>query len=224
MIPGSLGVLGGTFDPIHHGHLAIAEEAREGLGLEQVLFVPAAIPPHRATPPGATSEHRARMVELAVADNSAFALSRIELDRAGPSYTVDTLRALVTSRPGLPEPTFILSEEALVGLPDWRDPLGVLGLARLAVVPRAGSDSLGPAWAAATFPGHESRFRWLAGPLLPVSGSVVRARAAAGRSVRYLVPEAVARYIGDHGLYRSQPPATDRAVAATSPSHEDSST
>ena len=117
LIPGSLGVLGGTFDPIHHGHLAIAEEAREALGLERVLFVPAAVPPHRTAPPGASAEDRARMVELATAGNSAFALSRIELERAGPSFTVDTLAAIGRERDGLPELVFILSSEALADLP-----------------------------------------------------------------------------------------------------------
>lgn len=225
MVPGSLGILGGTFDPVHHGHLAIAEEVREVLGLEQVLFVAAAIPPHRASPPGATGADRGRMVELAIAGNPAFALSRVELDRPGPSWTVDTLTSLVGTRPGLPEPVFILSSEALAGLPAWRDPLGVLRLARLAVVPRAGTRQLGPDWARSMFPGAESRFVWLSGPLLPVSGSVIRARAAAGRSVRYLVPEAVARYIDDHGLYRSE--GSKRApsrAGAVARSLEDSAT
>ena len=227
VVPESLGILGGTFDPIHHGHLAIAEETREALGLERVVFVPAAVPPHRAAAPGAPAEDRARMVELAIVGNPAFSMSRIELDRAGPSYTVDTLAMLAAERAGRPDVVFILSAEALAGLPDWHDPRGVLRLARLAVVPRAGSPALGPAWAAERFPGLEPRFLWLDGPLLPVSGSVIRARAAAGRSVRYLVPESVARYIGDHRLYRSAAapgatPVTARAPAAGRPSIEDS--
>ena len=225
VVPGSLGILGGTFDPIHHGHLAIAEEVREVLGLERVLFVPASVPPHRAAAPGATAEDRAHMVELAIAGNPAFSMSRIELDRDGPSYTVDTLTVLAARGP---DPVFILSTEALAGLPDWHDPGGVLRLARLAVVPRAGAPALGPGWAAERFPDQAARFEWLEGPLLPVSGSVVRARAAAGRSVRYLVPEAVARYIDDHRLYRSAltaaavPTAAAPATAARrSPSLED---
>ncbi|HET7725912.1 MAG TPA: nicotinate-nucleotide adenylyltransferase [Candidatus Limnocylindrales bacterium] len=221
MIPGSLGILGGTFDPIHHGHLAIAEEVREVLGLERVLFVPASVPPHRAAPPGATAEDRARMVELAIAGNPAFSMSRIELDRDGPSYTVDTLSLLAAERAGRPDPVFILSAEAASGLPDWHDPRGVLRLARLAVVPRAGAPALGPGWAAERFPDQAARFAWLDAPLLPVSGSVVRARAAAGRSVRYLVPEPVARYIDDHRLYRSARTAAAPATAGGSAPLED---
>jgi nicotinate-nucleotide adenylyltransferase len=199
VIPGSVGILGGTFDPIHLGHLAIAEEAREALGLERVLFVPAATPPHKPDRPVTPADHRLAMAELAVAGNPAFTVSRIEVDREGPSYSVDTLDTL--ARTGIREPWFILSEEALAGLPTWRHPDRVLELARLAVVPRAGFATLDRDWAGSHFAGREERFAFLAGPLLPISGSVVRRRVAAGRSVRYLVPDAVAAYIADHDLY-----------------------
>ena len=199
VVPGSLGILGGTFDPVHHGHLLIAEEAREALGLERVILVPAATPPHKPDRPVTDAAHRLAMVELAIAGNPAFAVSRLEIERGGASYTVDTLRALRDG--GATDPWFILSAEALALFPTWRDPSGILELCRLAVVPRAGSETLDRAWAADRFPGREDRIRFLAGPLLPISGSVVRRRAAAGRSVRYLVPDAVARYIADHHLY-----------------------
>jgi nicotinate-nucleotide adenylyltransferase len=196
---GRVGILGGTFDPIHHGHLVIAEEAREALGLDQVLFVPASTPPHKPGRPVTEPQHRLAMVRLAVADNPAFAVAAIEVERGGPSYTVETLDALRAG--GLLDPWLIVSSEALAGFADWRDPLRILELARLAVVPRGGFDPLGPAWFEARFPGRGERARFLDGPLLPISGSVVRRRAAAGRSVRYLVPDAVARYIADHSLY-----------------------
>ena len=199
IVPGSVGILGGTFDPIHHGHLVIAEEAREALGLERVLLVPAAEPPHKPDSVVTPAEHRLAMVELAVAGNPAFAVSGIEVERGGPSYTVETLETLL--REGVSDPWFILSAEALAGFPAWRRPDRILELCRLAVVPRGDHDALDAAWVREHFPGREERIAFLAGPLLPISGSVVRRRAAAGRSVRYLVPDAVARYITDHALY-----------------------
>jgi nicotinate-nucleotide adenylyltransferase len=194
-----VGVLGGTFDPIHHGHLAIAEEARETLGLERVLLVPAASPPHKPGRPVTGATHRLAMARLAVEDNPAFSVSSLEIDRGGASYTVDTLEALAAD--GIAEPWFILSAEALAGFASWRSPERVLELCRLAVVPRGGYELLDRTWIAARFPGREDRVRFLPGPLLPISGSVVRRRAAVGRSVRYLVPDAVARYIAHHQLY-----------------------
>ncbi len=199
VVPGSVGIFGGTFDPIHHGHLAIAEEAREALGLEVVRFVPAAASPFKADRPVSDAAQRLAMVEAAIAGNPAFTASCIELDRPGPSYSVDTLEAVAAE--GIADLWLILSSEALAGLPRWREPGRILDLARLAVVPRGGFDPLGERWVAEHFPGRGDRFSFLPGPLLPISGSVVRRRAAAGRSVRYLVPDAVARYIADNKLY-----------------------
>lgn len=198
-VPGSVGILGGTFDPIHHGHLAIAEEARETLGLERVLLVPAATPPHKPGRPVTDAAHRLAMARLSVEDNPAFIVSDLEMARGGASYTVDTLQALAAE--GIGQPWFILSAEALAGFPDWRSPDRILELCRLAVVPRAGYETLDRVWVAGHFPGREDCLRFLPGPLLPISGSVVRRRAAVGRSVRYLVPDAVARYIAHHRLY-----------------------
>lgn len=199
VVPGSLGVLGGTFDPIHHGHLAIAEEARETLGLASVRFVPAAASPFKTDRVVTPAEHRYPMVEAAVAGNPAFHASRMEIERPGPSYTVDTVERLVAD--GFADPWLILSAEALAGFPGWRDPDRILDLARLAVVPRGGFEPLGEAWVREHFPGRDDRFAFLSGPLLPISGSVVRRRAAAGRSVRYLVPDEVAAYIARFRLY-----------------------
>lgn len=199
IVAGSVGILGGTFDPIHNGHLAIAEEARETLGLERVLLVPAASPPHKHGRPVTDAAHRLAMARLAVEDNPSFAVSGIEMDRGGASYTVDTLAALAVD--GIAQPWFILSAEALADFESWRAPDRILELCRLAVVPRGGYEPLDRAWIAQRFPGREDRVTFLPGPLLPISGSVVRRRAAVGRSVRYLVPEAVARYIAHHQLY-----------------------
>ena len=200
VVPGSVGLIGGTFDPIHHGHLAIAEEAREALGLERVLFVPSATPPHKPGQPVTDAADRLAMVRLAVAGNPAFAVSEAEVARGGASYTVETLTVLRGA--GIADPWFILSSEALAGFPAWREPDRILELARLAVVPRAGYEPLDSTWVEARFPGRGDRVRFLPGPLLPISGSVVRRRAAAGRSVRYLVPDGVAAWIADHRLYQ----------------------
>ena len=199
VVPGSVGIFGGTFDPIHHGHLAIAEEAREALGLEVVRFVPAAVSPFKPDRAVTDAGHRLAMVEAAIAGNPAFEASRVELDRPGPSYTVDTLEAAAAA--GDSDAWLIVSSEALAGFPRWREPDRILELARVAVVPRGGFEPLDEAWVSAHFRGREDRFAFLAGPLLPISGSVVRRRAAAGRSVRYLVPEAVAAYIARNRLY-----------------------
>ena len=212
----SLGVLGGTFDPIHVAHLALAQEAAESLGLERVLFVPAGSPPHKpgiAITPGAD---RLAMVKLATAGNDRFDVSRIELDRDGPSYTVDTLEALAAARradgaaiaggsqpPVAGDLTLILSADAFLGLRSWHEPRRVLELARLAVAPRDGYPEAGPDFLATHFPDLAHRAVFLEGPRIRLSASVLRDRAAAGRSLRYLVPDAVAAYIGDHGLYRS---------------------
>jgi len=197
----SIGVFGGTFDPVHHGHLVIAEEAREALGLASVVFVPAATSPFKTDRVAAPAHHRLAMVEAAIAGNPGFTVSRAELDRPGPSFTVDTLASFAAAGSGPDALWLILSSEALAGFPRWREPSRILDLARLAVVPRGGHDPLGEAWVAASFPGREDRFTFLDGPLLPISGSVVRRRAAAGRSVRYLVPDPVARYIKTNHLY-----------------------
>ena len=199
VVPGSVGIFGGTFGPIHHGHLAIAEEAREALGLEVVRFVPAALSPFKPDRAVTDAAHRLAMVEAAIAGNPAFEASRVELDRPGPSYTVETLEAGAAA--GDTDAWLIVSSEALAGFPRWREPDRILELARVAVVPRGGFEPLGEAWVGSRFPGRDDQFAFLPGPLLPISGSVVRRRAAAGRSVRYLVPEAVAAYIARNRLY-----------------------
>jgi nicotinate-nucleotide adenylyltransferase len=200
-----IGVFGGTFDPVHWGHLAIAESAREELGLSRVLFVPAARPPHKLDRDVTRAEHRIAMLEGAIADNAAFSVSRIEVDRRGPSYTADTLVQLSDEHHGRDRLWFILSAEALEGLPTWHAPERILDVARLAVVPRAGRSAIDAAWFADRFPGRARRVRWIDGPAIEVSASEIRARAAAGRSIRYLVPPAVDAYIAHHGLYQPHP-------------------
>ncbi|MEP6638669.1 MAG: nicotinate-nucleotide adenylyltransferase [Chloroflexota bacterium] len=207
IVPGSLGVFGGTFDPIHVAHLAVAEEAAEALGLERVVFIPAGQPPHKPGQAITPATDRLAMVELAIAGNERFAVDRLEVDRAGPSWTVDTLEALRTSRLAAgvsPDLTLVLSAEAFLGLMTWREPRRVLELARVVVAPRDGYPDAGPDFLAEHLPESADRATFLDGPRLRLSASELRARAASGRSLRYLVPDAVAAYIGDHDLYQDQ--------------------
>lgn len=213
VVPGSIGILGGTFDPIHVAHLAVAEEAREAIGLERLLFVPAGLPPHKPERPISPAHHRLAMVEAAIADNPAFAVSRIEVDRAGPSYAVDTLEILAArERTDGREPdlTFILSVEAFRELPRWREPRRILALCRMAVVPRGGARAPGRGWLEEHVPGQEDRVTFLDDPHIRLSASEVRERVAAGRSIRYLVPPPVAAYIAAHHLYESEPRRKNR--------------
>jgi nicotinate-nucleotide adenylyltransferase len=195
---GPVGILGGTFDPVHIAHLAIAEEARDALGLDKIVFIPAATPPHKVDRLVSDPQHRMAMLELAIADNPAFEASSIELGRTGPSYTVDTLDSLAGDGADL---VLILSAEAFRELRTWHRPERILELARLAVVPRDGFPDANRSFLAEHFPGFEDRATFLTGPRLRLSASELRERAANGRSLRYLVPDAVAAYIGDHALY-----------------------
>ncbi len=207
-----VGILGGTFDPIHYGHLLIAEQVREALRLDRVLFVPAAVPPHKLDDLISPAADRAAMVELAIADNPAFYLCEIELRRAGPSFTVDTLAELaaeaVRQRVDR-EFHFILSFEALAQFESWHEPARLFELARLVVVARPGAPAPALGRLASLLPGGAAsleRVEWV--DTLPVahSASDVRARVGAGRSIRYLVPPAVEAYIREHRLYRSEDP------------------
>jgi nicotinate-nucleotide adenylyltransferase len=202
---GAWGILGGTFDPVHYAHLAIAEETREALGLTGVLFVPAGVPPHKRDRAVTPAAHRLAMVELAIADNPWFHVSRLEIDRPGPSYAVETVERLLADPPQPWDPeaglVFILSVEALVDLRSWREPERLLRSCRLAVVPRRGFGVSGRAWVAEHFPGMEDRVVGLGGPDLGHSASAIREMVSRGRSIRYLVPPAVEEYIRAHDLY-----------------------
>jgi len=192
-----LGVLGGTFDPVHLGHLLLAEEAREQLGLKRVLFVPAAQPWRKAERHISGAEHRLAMLRLATQDNDAFEVSEVELKRSGPSYTGETL-AVIRDKYKDAELFFILGEDALTDLPNWRDPDRILELAMLAVARRPGETAANPDLVAIA-PGREV---WLSMPPIGISSSDIRERAGRGLSVRYRVPDAVERYIRKQNLYK----------------------
>lgn len=193
------GILGGIFDPIHYAHLTIAEQSREALDLDHVLFVPANVPVHRSAA-HVSADDRVRMVELAVADNDRFSVSQIEIDGALSGYTVDTVAQLVVQMPTC-RFVLLLSAESAVHLPEWHDPERLIDMAEIGVVPRLGYANLPREWLEAHFSGRVERFHFVATSILGHSSSDVRARLAADRSIRYLVPPAVERYIGEHGLY-----------------------
>ena len=195
-----LGVLGGTFDPVHLGHLILAEVAREQLGLERVLFVPAGQPWRKGERTVATAEQRVAMLRLAMAGNASFELSTVELERPGPSYTVDTLQWLHEQRPGA-ELLFLLGADALVDLPHWHQPQRIQELATLAVARRSGEPQTD-----LESEGHADRTGYLVPldmPFVEISASEIRERVRSGRSIRYLVPDAVEAYIREQGLYRT---------------------
>ncbi len=199
-----LGVLGGTFDPIHDGHLAIAAAVRSALDLSAVIFIPAGVPPHKPNQQISPAEDRRIMVELAIAGLAWARLSTIELDRPGPSYAVDTLAALAPEHLAdgtAPNLEFILSAEAFAGFPTWRDPGRILELVRLAVVPRAGARPAPTAWLDEHLPGWRGRVDFVDGPLISISASTIRDRVRAGMPIDGLVPPAVADYIRDYHLY-----------------------
>lgn len=191
------GVFGGSFNPPHVGHLAVAEACAEAAGLDHVLFVPAATPPHKRDDPSlAPAAARLAMVEAAVAGNPRFEASDLEIARGDVSYTVDTLRQLENDHAPL---ALILGGDSLAGFPTWREPEAIAALARLIVFRRPGDGvDLGalPAWLA-------ERVTVVEGPLLDLSSTELRARIAAGRTVRYLVPDAVRAVIDRLGLYQS---------------------
>ena len=200
------GILGGTFDPIHLGHLLLAEEGREILALDKVLFVPAGQPWLKAGQPLTAAIHRLRMVELATADNPHFEVLRWEVERPGPSYTVDTLGRLRAETGADAELHFILGLDALADFPRWKDPERILQMANLAVVPRPGyresdADSI-VAGIKSRYPAYADRITILAVASVAISATDLRRRAAIGQSLRYRTPAAVGEYIWEKGLYK----------------------
>jgi nicotinate-nucleotide adenylyltransferase len=200
-----LGILGGTFNPPHIGHLICGQEALRELGLERVMLVPARIPPHKPVEHEPGAEHRLALCRLAVAGDERFAVSDVELRREGPSYTVDTLRQLRVHAPH-DELVLILGGDIAAGLPSWRMPERVLELATVAVAKRRGTARGEVERALASLPGGE-RARFFQMPRIGVSSTMLRRRVRAGQPIRYLVTEPVREYIEAHGLYRDmQPP------------------
>jgi nicotinate-nucleotide adenylyltransferase len=200
--PRRIGVFGGTFDPPHYGHLAAAEEAGDRLELARVLFVPTGLPPHKPQAPITPAPLRVRMVELAIADNPRFALSRADVDRPGPSYTADLLAVLRAELGAATKLYFICGMDMLASLPTWHAPERVLAQCYLVAVTRPGTPPVDLAALERALPAARGRVTVLPAPGLDISGRELRARIAQGRTVRYLVPPAVAEFIAARGLYR----------------------
>jgi len=198
-----LGVLGGTFDPPHIGHLILADEARLALALEQVLFVPAGAPWRKAGQELSPREHRLAMVRLAVDDNPHFAVSTLEIDRQGPSYTADTMAELRGQFGPETEFFFIMGADSLADFPHWHEPQRILEFGRLAVAERPEPEDVGLGEGLAEDLARAMRERvvWLRMPLIAISASAVRERVRQGQPIRYWVPPAVEEYIRQHGLY-----------------------
>jgi nicotinate-nucleotide adenylyltransferase len=201
-----IGIFGGAFNPPHIGHLVCAQEAHWQLGLDVVVFVPVRVAPHRTIDQDPGPEVRFTMCEHATSADGRFAVSRIEIDREGPSYTVDTLRELRRARPD-DEFFLILGGDQAAALPQWHEPEEVLSLATVAVAER-GEDHRRDTIAASVAsvrPGDRVVFFDM--PRIDVSSTLIRARAASGQPIRYLVPDKVANYIGAQSLYGAAAPA-----------------
>ncbi len=197
-----VGVLGGTFDPVHHGHLVAAQEVRHALALDTVLLVPAGNPPHKPERPISAADHRLAMVSLAIAGRPGFELSRVDVDRPGLHFTLDTLTILQQQWVAGTRFFFIVGADSLAELTGWRRPGEILGLADLAVVERPGVRVDLPALEA-RLPRLGSHLHWVNMPLLQISSTDLRARVRDGRPIAFLVPRSVEDYILEHGLYRA---------------------
>ena len=199
-----VGVFGGTFDPIHLGHLILAEQCRDQAKLDQVLFVPALLPPHKQQQPLTPFAQRVELLTLAISGHAAFRVEDMEEERSGPSYTVDTLTQLQRERPG-DDLSFIIGSDSLHDLRIWHQPRRILELAALLVVARAGFSTFSAKELKATLQLDDDfslRYQMVEAPLVAIASRDIRQHIAEGRSVRYMIPRAVEAYIQEKGLYR----------------------
>jgi nicotinate-nucleotide adenylyltransferase len=199
-----IGIVGGTFDPPHYAHLILAEHAREELDLDHILFVPAGMPPHKDSTRTPT-EHRLAMLSLAVAGNAHFSISQIDIHRPPPHYSVDMVRLLRQQYPNA-RFHFIMGEDSFRDLPTWRTPLEMVadGVVTFAVMTRPGVEGeIDPAMHENVLPGLAGHIHVLASRMVEISSTDIVRRLREGKSVRYLLPEAVLAYIEQHHLYRT---------------------
>lgn len=196
-----IGVIGGTFDPIHYGHLAAAEEARVRVNLEKVLFAVAGLPPHKLDEEVTPVEHRLAMVQLGIFSNPDFELSRVDVDRSGPSYTVDTISILQEQWGQGTEMFFILGLDSLVEVPTWHQPERLIQLCHLVAVARPGFE-VDMRQLEDSVPGISSRVEIIDMPEVDISSSDLQRRVRESLPIRYQVPEEVERYIREHRLYQ----------------------
>ncbi|MCH2512402.1 MAG: nicotinate (nicotinamide) nucleotide adenylyltransferase [Chloroflexi bacterium] len=197
----NVGILGGTFDPVHLGHLSIAEAAMDQAGLDRVLFIPAGHPRLKQVEPLASVDHRLEMVRLAIEDRPKFQVCDIEAHRPGPTYSVDTLVELSAMLGPSADLFFILGLDVLGQLDQWKDPVRVVGLCRMLVLDRPGEQDFDWAGFYGRIPEAKGRVEMVTAPLVDVSGTESRRRASGGESLAGQVPDAVAAYIRERGLY-----------------------
>lgn len=202
-----IGLMGGTFDPIHYGHLVVAEEVSAALKLEKMVFIPAGDPPHKPGRQITPAQHRTRMVQLAIEANPLFTLSRVDLDRPGPSYTVETLRLLRQEWGERVRLYFVIGWDSLEELRSWYEPEAILAqLTHLVVVHRPGHQET-PGYREqleAALPGILKRLLMVPAPQLEISATDLRQRVTQGRPIKYQLPESVERYIIENNLYRDR--------------------
>lgn len=198
-----MGIMGGTFDPVHYGHLAAAEEAWAKLSLDQVVFVVANVPPHKIGEEITSAKHRYAMVELALASNPHFSISRVDLDRPGPSYSVDTVRLLKQEWGPDSEIFFIIGMDSLMEIDTWHEPEQLIRLCWLVAVERPGFQPDLKALEAKV-PGITARTVMIDMPAVDISSSDLRHRVREGLPIKYQVPPEVEEYIYSHGLYLEQ--------------------
>lgn len=198
----NVGILGGTFDPIHIGHLAVASEAAARLNLKEVLFIPAGNPCLKTGVEILPAEYRLKMIELAIAGKPGFKVSNIEIKREGLTYTVDTIAELRQKYSAEDEFFFIIGWDNLINLPKWRQPERLISMCRLVVVPRVGCPVPDLGSLGAVIPGLSQLVTMLDKPEIDISASDIRERVCKGISVSGLVPEDVEKYITEQGLYR----------------------
>ena len=197
----NIGVLGGTFDPVHKGHIIVAEKASERLNLVQIIIVPAGQPQLRGDDPVLPAKHRLNMLKLAIADKPRFKLSTMEIERPGPSYTVDTIAELRNQVDAEDELFFILGWDNLARFPEWREPTRLIQMCYLVAAPRPGYQRPDLKAMEKSIPGIRKRVMLMDEPLLDISASGIQDRVARGLSVYHLVPATVNRYIKQHKLY-----------------------
>ncbi len=197
-----VGILGGTFDPPHIGHLILAEEARDQLHLDKVLFVPAGDPPHKRDRRLTPVQHRLAMVSLAIAENPAFFLSRVDADRPGPHYTVDMVHIIRQQYPPPVDLYFLMGFDSLADLPNWYKPEELLAMCQLVALTRFDVE-LDWDVLESRLPGVRRRVRILDMPELELASHVIQERVRQGRTIRYQVLSTVEAYIYKHGLYRT---------------------
>lgn len=199
-----IGILGGTFDPVHAGHIFVAEEARIRLSLDRVLFIPAGNPWFKTDHGITSAEHRIEMVRLAIAKHERFSISTVEVERGGPSFTVETLDELLTTV-GAHDYYLILGRDSFTELPMWKEPERIIGMCTLVVVPRIGTNLPELEDVASKIEGlSREKVVTLDSPMIGISSSGIRERVEHGLPIDYLVPGAVENYIVAHDLYRRQ--------------------